>query len=355
MLNGKKVRYGIIGCRMGQAHMGGIKASNNSELVSICDIGQTTLNAAAKTFGVAESDCCKDYKEMIKRKDIDAVVVATPDQLHEECTIAALEEGKHVLCEKPMALTLHECTSMIKASERTGKKLMVGQVCRYAPGFTSAKQLIDDGQIGELFLVESEYAHDYTHSTGVGNWRLDPVNLRHPVIGGGCHAVDLLRWIAGNPSEVFAYANRKVLKTWPVDDCTVAILKFPGEVIGKVMVSVGCKREYTMRSVFYGTKGTIIADNTSSNITLYKENIAGDSKIFQGKFQDISEQRLAINIPVRVDSHNISAEISEFSDAILNDQAVKTDGRQGANTVAVCCGIVESVAKAEKVRIEYDS
>ena len=159
----------------------------------------------------------------MERDDVDAVVVATPDQLHREMTMAALGAGKHVLCEKPMALTLEDCQAMIDASRNTDRKLMIGQICRFTPGFMRAKQLIDNGEIGELFFVESEYAHDYSKIPGTfSNWRLDP--LRHGFLGGGCHAVDLVRWIAGNPYEVAAFANKKMLTDWPTDDCTIAIM-----------------------------------------------------------------------------------------------------------------------------------
>jgi predicted dehydrogenase len=227
---------------------------------------------------------------------------------------------------------------------------MIGQVCRYAPAFKLTKKLIDEGQIGELFYVESEYAHDYSHAGGVGNWRKDPVKLRHPVIGGGCHAIDLLRWITGDPYEVTAYANNKVLKDWPIDDCTIAIMRFPNEVIGKVLTSVGCKRNYTMRSVFYGDKGTIIADNTSPYITVYKQNIAGKEKVFE----NVDEQTVGLIHPVDINNHNINAEIDEFIDIILYDRPVLTDGRQGASTVSVCLAVVESAASGAKVNIKYD-
>ena len=351
-----KLGYGIIGTgSMGPQHMEGVVRSHNSELRAICDVLKENVGSAARKYGMALQNCYVDYREMLVRDDIDVVIVSTPDQLHKEHTILSLEAGKHVLCEKPMALTVEECRHMVEASKRYGKKLMVGQICRYAPGFVMAKKLIEDGQIGTLFFVESEYAHDYSHVQGVGNWRLDPVKLRHPVIGGGCHAVDLLRWIAGNPYEVIAYASGKVLKSWPVSDCTIAMLRFPDGVLGKVFVSVGCKRSYTMRSVFYGDKGTIIADNTTPYISLYKENIADEYKLFQGKYPGVMEQRIALQLPVKIESHNTYAEVNEFSQIILDGKPVITDGLEGASTVAVCCAIVDSAGKdGEKVKVNYD-
>jgi len=221
---------------------------------------------------------------------------------------------------------------------------MIGQVCRKAPGFVLAKKLIEDGEIGELFFVESEYAHDYSRIPGVGNWRIDPVHLRHPIIGGGCHAIDLLRWLAGNPSEVYAYSNRKMLKDWPVDDCTVAIMKFPNEVVGKVFTSVGCKRTYTMRTVLYGSTGTIITDNTSEKITLMQEVVDENGKA----------SIKTTELPVDVNNHNVTAEIKELTEAILGRAPLITDGKEGASTVAVGCAIVESAATGKPVCPSYD-
>ena len=345
----RKIGYGIIGCGMGQAHMKGIRSCNDTELKAICDIDSNRLMEAAKEFAIAQKDCYTDYKEMLLRDDIEAFVVASPDQVHPQQTIDILNAGKHVLCEKPMALTVEECMMMIEASEKTGMKLMIGQICRYTPGFIAAKKLIQQGEIGELYFVESEYAHDYSKIPGVGNWRIDPVRLRHPILGGGCHAVDLLRWIAGDPYEVFAYSNRKVLKDWPVDDCTVAIMKFPNNIIGKVMASVGCKRNYTMRSVFYGDKGTIIADNQLPTIKVYKRNIIDNASVFEG----IADEVIGMDYPVEINNHNTVAEIKEFTDIILNNKKVVTDGIQGVSTVATCLSIVESAQKGENVSISY--
>ena len=350
-MSNKVIRFGIIGCRMGLAHAEGMQRCPGAKLAALCDPNPEILERARNAMYLDEKDCCSDYLSLLTRSDIDAVIVASPDQFHCEQTIAALETGRHVLCEKPMAINLQECKQMVAASKRTGKKLMVGQIGRYAPGFIAAKAMIARGEIGSLFFVESEYAHDYTYYPGVDNWRKDPIRLRQPVLGGGCHAVDLLRWIAGNPLQVNAYANRKVLTDWPVDDCSVAIMKFPYGVIGKVFVSIGCKREYTMRSAFYGTEGTIIADNTSPHITVFKNNINPEGGLLAGA----NDQSLGIAYPVNIQNHNTAGEITEFVDIILNDKPVMTDGVEGASTVAVCMAMVESARlDGMQVLVNYD-
>ena len=125
---------------------------------------------------------------------------------------------------------------------------------------------MDSGEIGRLFFADSEYAHNYDHALGHRGWRKDPRRPRNAFLGGACHAVDLVRWVAGDILEVSAYANHLALPDWPVDDCTVALFKFAGGAIGKVLGSIGCVRPYTMRSLFYGTEGTVLCDNRSEVI-----------------------------------------------------------------------------------------
>ncbi len=342
----KKLRLGIIGGgSFADIHLDGISKVPNAEVVAICDPDTEKTQKYAEKYLIPNQ--YTDYRELLARDDIDAVTLPLPDQVHKEITIAALRAGKHVLCEKPMALNLDECKEMIKVARETGKQLMVGQVGRYTPAFVEAKRLLEEGVIGELFLIESEYAHDYSKIGGQGGWRVTPE--REPIIGGGCHAVDLIRMIAGDPSEVFAYANNKSLKDWPIHDCTMAIMKLPNDVVGKVMTSTGCKREYTMRSALYGTEGTIIFDNTSNTITLYKEKFTDDDRI-----SDREQQQIALKLPVNVNNHNLSGEVMDFCNAILEDRPVVTDGINGASTVSVCLAIVESFKTGEKVKVDYD-
>ena len=334
----KKVKYGIIGCGMGKSHMAGLKQNNDAELAAICDINPEILKTCSELY--PEAKACSDYREVLACPDVDAVVVAVPDQQHREISLAALDAGKHVLCEKPMALTLDDCRAMVEASRKTDRKFMIGQICRFTPGFIRAKELIDAGEIGELFFVESEYAHDYSKIPGKGNnWRLDP--LRHGFLGGGCHAVDLLRWIAGNPYEVAAFANKKMLVDWPTDDCTIAIMKFPNDVIGKVFVSTGCKRNYTMRSVFYGSKGTIITDNTNPQMTVFKTDASCGFTT-------------PMLYPVSIKNHNTQGELASFTEAILQDKPVATDAFQGACTVAAALAAVRSSKSGQIEKISYD-
>ena len=118
-------------------------------------------------------------------------------------------------------------------------------------------------------------------------------------------------------------------------------MKFPNDVIGKVFVSTGCKRNYTMRTLIYGTKGTIICDNTSPTMQLFtigEDQMAHDPEI----------------IEVEVNNHNAAAEFTVFADSILNGAPVATDATEGAKTVEVCLSIVESAKTGKPVNPNYE-
>ena len=342
----EKVKFGIIGIKgFGAFHMRAVLANEEAELAAVCDIDEQAAQEAAEKYGIAKY--YGNYRDLIADNNVDAVIIATPDQIHCEMTVAALEAGKHVLCEKPLALHNDDCAKMLAAAKRCNRYLMVGQECRCAPAFILAKEIYESGALGELFFVESEYAHDYSQMPP--HWRMDKENPRHPVTGGGCHAIDLLRWFAGNPIEAFGYSNHKSLSAdWPCDDSAVGVFKFENNVMGKVFVSTGCKRNYTMRTVIYGTKGTIVCDNTSPTLTLYLEEFEGKSKLYGKEMKNIGLQ-----IPVDIDNHNVAMEADEFCKVIRGEKALEIGGIEGAATVAAAEAIIESARIGEPVRIDY--
>jgi predicted dehydrogenase len=347
----KKIRYAVVGCgSFSRNHLRALIGIEDVEIVAFMDKHIEQCEAKKKLFELEDVRCYNDHNEMLAKEDIDVVTVVTSDREHKQATIDALRAGCHVVCEKPMSLFVDDCVEMVKTADETGKLLLVGQVCRYAPGFMKAKELIDSGVIGELYYVESEYAHDYQGREGTDGWRTDVE--REPIIGGACHAIDLLRWLAGDPVETTAYSNHKNLLDWPINDTTVAIMKFPNNVIGKVFTSIGCKRDYTMRTVLYGTKGTIICDNTSPEITLFLEQIDG-APFAAGQISDLSEKTVRHMIKVEIANHNVREEHKSMIAAIREGKPIKTTGREGARTVCVCRAVVESAKTGKTVEIKY--
>jgi predicted dehydrogenase len=164
---------------------------------------------------------------------------------------------------------------------------------------------------------------------------------RSPFTGGGCHAVDLIRWIVGEDiEEVSSFANHKCLKDWPVNDAYMALFKFKNEVIGKVMCSIGLVRPYTMRSIFYGTEGTIICDNMSDIMQVCSlKNSTCDGHAEFARF------------PVHIDNHNVEGEVADLVDAVLRNKALKADAVEGAKTVAACVAAVEAAQNGAIIKV----
>jgi len=337
-----KYSVGVIALQMGSAWAKAAASNPLTELAMVYDKNYEKNAAIDKKF--FEGSGCKiiTSEEDIYKAGLDVIVVASPDHFHTEQSIKALSAGCNVICEKPLAPTVADCKKIIAAVRKTGKLFMTGQVCRYAPGFMLAKKLVEEGRIGEIAFIESEYAHDYAKAPGFDNWRKDPKIKREGFLGGGCHAMDLLRWFVGNPVEVSSYMNRKLLaaNNWPTNDTGVAICKFKNDVIGKVFVSVGIKRPYTMRTVICGTGGTIICDNTSKSIQIFEE------KLISQTGDEFS------TIPVNINNHNVAAELDDFVKCLDKGLPISTDVYEGTRTVAFSEAALKSAKTGVPVKVE---
>ena len=158
---GNKIRFAVIGTEgIGRSHIEGILRNENAVLAALCDVDEAGVKARAEKHGL--TTYYTNYKDMLRAGGFDCVVVCSPDSFHKDQCVDSLTAGYHVLCEKPLAMRLDECEAIIAAARASGKKFMVGQVCRKTPAFALMKEMVDRGDIGELFYVESEYAHDYS-------------------------------------------------------------------------------------------------------------------------------------------------------------------------------------------------
>ncbi len=337
----QKYKVGVLGLRMGFRWARAAQDSDKTELSYVYDKYFEENEKIDHEYFRSRSCRIVDTDDEVINSDVDIVIVASPDNFHVEQSVKALEAGKHVICEKPLAQSVAECRKIIDAVEKSGKFFMVGQVCRYAPGFKTAKHLIDQGRIGEIYYIESEYAHDYNKVRGYRDWRVDPVVKREGFIGGGCHALDLTRWIVGDPTEVFCYMNHKCQPDWPARDTGVAVAKFENDVIGRIFVSQGVKRPYTMRTVINGTRGTIICDNTSDHIQLCEESV-----------YDVSGKLAFTQVPVLVSSHNVDAELAEFIEYLDKGEQCPTDVYEGTKTVAFGEAAIKSADTGLPVKVE---
>ncbi|MBQ3935260.1 MAG: Gfo/Idh/MocA family oxidoreductase [Clostridia bacterium] len=199
----RKTRIGIIGCgNISHCHLGGYKAMpDRVELVACCDIDEPKAKAYAEANGF--KSYYKDYNEMLAKEELDAVSVCTWNAAHCGATVAALNAGCNVLCEKPMAMNASEADEMLAAAKRSGKLLMIGFVRRFGNDADILKSFIDAGSMGELYFAKATYLR---RNGCPGGWFGDKeYSGGGPLIDLGVHVIDLCRYLAGCPKPVSVY------------------------------------------------------------------------------------------------------------------------------------------------------
>ncbi|HXI18952.1 MAG TPA: Gfo/Idh/MocA family oxidoreductase, partial [Chloroflexota bacterium] len=253
----EKLRVAVVGARRGASHVAAFQAHPRAEVVVVCDAIAERAEGIAKRNGVEET--ATRYEQVLERRDVDIIALATADADHASQALLALDAGKHVLTEIPMAVELDQCEALIAAVRRSGKHLQMAQQVRWAPYVLAAKALRDEGEFGELFYAEGEYFHNVesylSGPAGERTWRAD--NPYAGILGGGPHPYDTLRWLTGVEfTEVHAYSVKPeggLDRT--ADDHFVALFKAPGRsgCIAKVAVSSGLARPYCLYLSVYGT------------------------------------------------------------------------------------------------------
>jgi predicted dehydrogenase len=193
-----KLKFGIIGCGwigFGK-HLPSLAKQPDAEITGCCDIIKERAEQAAKEFGT-KTKVYTDYREMLKDESIDVIHIATPNMTHRELTVTALEAGKHVLCEKPMAVLAEDAKAMLAAAKKAGKKLTIGHQWRYRPACMYLRELSLQGYFGEIYFAKS---HSVRRG-GVPTWGDYLIKTRN---GGGCladvggHSLDLTLWVMNN-------------------------------------------------------------------------------------------------------------------------------------------------------------
>jgi len=195
----KKIKVGIIGCGgiANGKHMPSLHKLGNVEMVAFCDIIEEKAIEASKKYGVEDAFVCTDYKELLKDTSIDVVHVCTPNKSHSFITIDALEAGKHVMCEKPMAKTSEEAKQMLGAAKRTGKKLSIGYQGRQTPEAQYLHKICRRGDLGEIYFAKAHAIRRRAVPTW-GVFLNEEEQGGGPLIDIGTHALDLTLWMMNN-------------------------------------------------------------------------------------------------------------------------------------------------------------
>src|SRR5690625_3870607 len=193
----EKVRMGIIGAglRSGIAKYWH-DPNGKSIVVGVADISEERLHKFKEQIN-EDAFTTTNYQELLNQDNIDAIAILSPDYLHEEHAIAALEAGKHVYCEKPLAITTEGCDRIIETAERTGKHLMVGFNMRYMNMFRTMKGIVDSGVIGDIKAVWVRHFVGYGGYFYYHDWHGLSKNTTSLLLQKGSHDIDIIHWIAG--------------------------------------------------------------------------------------------------------------------------------------------------------------
>jgi predicted dehydrogenase len=195
----KRLRIGIIGCGgiANGKHMPSLKAINRVDMVAFCDLIREKAEKAAAEYGTPDAKVYTDYKEMLNDKTIDVVHVCTPNRSHADISIDALNAGKHVMCEKPMAKTAADARRMVEAAKKSGKKLTIGYQHRHKAESNYLKSVIERGDLGDIY-----YAKAFAiRRRGTPNWGVFLNEYEQgggPLIDIGTHSLDLTLYLMNN-------------------------------------------------------------------------------------------------------------------------------------------------------------
>ena len=200
----KKIKVGIIGCGgiANGKHMPSLREVNECEMVAFCDIILSRAEEAAKKFGTPDAKVYEDYKELLKDESIDVVHVCTPNRSHSFITVDSLEAGKHVMCEKPMAINSAEAKKMIDAANRTGKKLTIGYQNRFRDDSLYLKAEAEEGTFGDIYYAKATALR----RRAVPTWGVFLNEYEQgggPLIDIGTHALDLTLWTMDNYKPLY--------------------------------------------------------------------------------------------------------------------------------------------------------
>ena len=214
-MNMNKLNFAIVGLGRGLSFIKPLSLIKNVDLLAVCDNYKPRLYSKELDELISVShfkpEKIENFSNVISRKEIDAVIIATPTFLHKEMVIEALKVGKHVLCEKPMALTIEDCNKMIEASKRSDRIFQVGLVLRYTKIFQKAKEIISRGDIGKPQMMWcKEFRKPFAKK--VNDWILKAENCGGALVEKNCHHFDLFNWLSeSKPFRVAAFGGGNVI------------------------------------------------------------------------------------------------------------------------------------------------
>lgn len=337
------MKFGIIGAGMiGQFHAKAITAMEGGELHSVFDLRQESADKLAEEYG---AEGYSDIESFLADPELEIVTVGTPSGAHLEPSLAALNAGKHVICEKPLEITTERIDQLIEAAEKNGKTLAAVLNRRFHPGMDAFKKAADQGRFG-LLTNASAYVkwyrdQAYYDSAGWrGTWALD---------GGGAlmnqsiHTVDALLYLAGPVKSVQANTACLAHERIEVEDIVVAIVEFESGARGVIECSTctWSKDGHPARVQLSGTEGSVFLADEAFEIWDFMEEKPEDAEI-QSKFMKGQEAGLGANDPKAINFYQHQRNFEEVVKAIAEGREPSTSSAEARKSVALIQAIYES-------------
>jgi len=340
----KKVKIGVIGCGSiaQHRHLPEYKMNEQVELVAVCDINTERANSVAQQYGVK---AYTNYEELLASGTVEAVSVCTPNYLHAPISVAALNSGVHVLCEKPMATSEEEAKAMIEAAKTNGKKLMIGHNQRFVASHQKARELIEKGEIGKIYSFRTAFGHGGPEGwsvDGKDSWFFKKDEAFIGAMGDlGVHKTDMLRYILNEEIvEVGAFVESNAKDFANVDDNAVCVLKTQSGIIGTLAASWAYNGKEDNSTIVYGEKGILRLEDDPT-YSLVAQYATGEVVNYElGKIQSNDEG-----------GQSNSHVIEQFVEAVAEDKESPVPGEEGLKSLAVILAALKSSQTKQITRV----
>ncbi|MCS7253509.1 MAG: Gfo/Idh/MocA family oxidoreductase [Armatimonadota bacterium] len=333
-----KVKVGLIGCGvMGRSLASELVKVDGALLFGVCDVSRESAERLGNEFGVPSYT---DPIGFAAHEELDAVVIATPPFTHRDLTIAAAEAGKHVFCEKPMAPSVTDCLEMIRACERSGVKLMIGQVCRYHLLHRAVKDEIESGELGKLISVFVYRVGGPFSGVWDVPWRRSRAQSGGALMEINTHELDFMRWVGGEVECVFACGGNYICKNWDYPDCAFVSLRYRSGAVGVLHSSqVSAIGGYGCR-----------VDCEGGSILL--PSFWGEGAEMMIRRWDGDERRVRVEeLSKRSLGSPVWQELKEFIDAIQEGREPEITGYDGMAAVEIAEAAYISIERGEPVKL----
>ncbi len=342
------INVGVIGCgRIAQErHLPEYSRNENVNIMGVFDLNQGRAEETAKRYGAVAYG---SYEELLNDPKIDAVSVCAANYAHAEITTAALRDGKHVLCEKPMAVTLEQCKEMVRTAKKCGKFLMIGHNQRLAKAHGEAKKLLQEGCIGKILTFRTCFAHG-----GPETWTMDRDKVwffdkSQSAFGAmadlGIHKTDLIQFLTGQKvcevTAVLDTLDKKNSDGTPigVDDNAVCIYKLDGGILGTMTASWTCYGPEDNSTVLYGTQGRMrIYDDPEYAVMIEKK----DGTTIRYELDQIQTN----------DAQTDSGVINLWIQSLMTDTEPEISGQEALSAMEAVFAAVQSSQMRRTVNLE---